>query len=753
MNLLDGQMPDKPAWRVLALLPANGETSLIWTCSLMLARANEGEVVAIIVLGGNPTSAEIAAAKGALAQLRLEHDALPLHTLLVASGDDLNTILSHVIERVGIDLVLIHANQFAPALLHRLPCALGILRAPSDVEANVQAQGIRRILLPTSGGPHTAYAVQFLQALAPDVFIEALYVSRLTQGSHEAALGRQRLSQLLALSDATGRIQVKVTQAVSAEAGIVEEARHDFDLVVLGATQESTIDRALFGDVVNAVVRNSRVPVLIVRQPLTRLGDALGQLEWLAQRLLPRPSAEERNDIYIRIRQSAAPRADFFLLIGLSAGIAAFGLLLNSPAVVIGAMLVAPLMSPIVATGLGLVLGDVRFLRLALGTTLRGVILAIVVGILAGLLPVQNSLTPEVLARTQPSLLDLGVALFAGLAGAFALLHSQAAGALPGVAIAAALVPPLASVGIAFASMEWAKGLGALLLFTTNFIAISSAAAAVFLLSGFRPPLARKEQRQVQARTARLALVLLTLIALVLAVATVRLTRRSSQEATIQQVAAEQVALITGGRLETPNIEMPTDGAPLRLDLTVRSPRPIPYAQVVELQERLAAELQQRTGLKSPLELLLTVVLVTELDPLNPPTLTPTPAVEPTQAGPILSPTATRLPATATPTHTPTPTATVTPTPSPTATATPTASQTPTPTATPRPQALVQNLYGLNLRAQPTVSAEVLRFLPPDTVLFLLPGQATDRDDQQWQEVEIDGQSGWVLAQFLQPAP
>ncbi len=125
-------------------------------------------------------------------------------------------------------------------------------------------------------------------------------------------------------------------------------------------------------------------------------------------------------------------------------------------------------------------------MRLSLGAVGRGVLLAVAVSALAGLANLGRPLTPELLARTQPNLADLGIAVFSGLAGAFALGHSAAAGALPGVAISAALVPPLATVGVSLTGGHFRESLGASLLFVTNLVAISSATALTFLLLGFR---------------------------------------------------------------------------------------------------------------------------------------------------------------------------------------------------------------------------------------------------------------------------
>ncbi|RMG93204.1 MAG: DUF389 domain-containing protein, partial [Chloroflexi bacterium] len=147
--------------------------------------------------------------------------------------------------------------------------------------------------------------------------------------------------------------------------------------MIIGASMESPIDKILFGDVTAAVVRESKTPVMVARRPKDRIGNWAGQLAWWFQRLIPRLSLAERTDAYVRIRRGARPDTDFYVLISLAAIIAALGLVVDSAAVVIGAMLVAPLMSPIVGIGLAIVLGDTRFLRLSLGAVLRGVVLAV----------------------------------------------------------------------------------------------------------------------------------------------------------------------------------------------------------------------------------------------------------------------------------------------------------------------------------------------------------------------------------------
>jgi uncharacterized hydrophobic protein (TIGR00271 family) len=179
----------------------------------------------------------------------------------------------------------------------------------------------------------------------------------------------------------------------------------------------------------------------------------------------------------------------YWLDILLSAGIATLGLVLNSPAVIIGAMLISPLMGPIMATGLGLAAGD---LYLALKAVTKLVVSILIASALSALLvwvlPF-HSPTTEILSRTNPTLLDLGIALLSGIAGSVAVSRSvgktDGVMTIPGVAIAVALMPPLCTLGFGIGSgfrPEIMRGAG--LLFLTNIVAIVFSAFLIFLSIG-----------------------------------------------------------------------------------------------------------------------------------------------------------------------------------------------------------------------------------------------------------------------------
>ncbi|MEX2032667.1 MAG: DUF389 domain-containing protein, partial [Dehalococcoidia bacterium] len=202
-------------------------------------------------------------------------------------------------------------------------------------------------------------------------------------------------------------------------------------------------------------------------------------------------SQDERHEVYSDLRRSARANHDFLTLTVLATAIASMGLLLNSAAVIIGAMLVAPFMSPLIAMGLAVVHGDARFMRVAAGAILRGTAVGVAVGVIVGLVMPPTGLTDELLARTEPSGIDLMVALFSGAAGAYAFARRDLSAALPGVAIAAALVPPLSAAAIALSAGDRDAAVGAGLLYVMNVGAIAGAAAVIFLWFGFRPEVQR----------------------------------------------------------------------------------------------------------------------------------------------------------------------------------------------------------------------------------------------------------------------
>ncbi|WP_421903209.1 DUF389 domain-containing protein [Maridesulfovibrio sp.] len=194
-----------------------------------------------------------------------------------------------------------------------------------------------------------------------------------------------------------------------------------------------------------------------------------------------------REFLIADITRNSVPSGMYYLLMGVAVIIGSIGLTADSPAVVIGAMLVSPLMTPIFGLSLGLVRGEMSLIRASVFSVAAGILIGILGGILIGSLPIFFELTHEVISRTKPNLLDLGVAAFAGIAGTVALIDERVSPVMPGIAIATSLVPPLCASGLCLALHQYSDGWGAFLLFFANFLVILSVASGLFIITGFIP--------------------------------------------------------------------------------------------------------------------------------------------------------------------------------------------------------------------------------------------------------------------------
>src|SRR3954453_4111943 len=192
-----------------------------------------------------------------------------------------------------------------------------------------------------------------------------------------------------------------------------------------------------------------------------------------------------KEALFFEGEQSHRKFTKFWTLLPLSAVIATAGIASNSTATVIGAMIVAPLMTPILGTALAIVLADRANVLRSVLMVLAGALLVVVMGYLLGLLapvPEVAATNEQVAQRVDPHLVDLIAALATGAVGAFALVRSDISDALPGVAIAISLVPPLAVVGLLLQVHRYHDSMQALLLFGTNVAAILATGVVVFLL-------------------------------------------------------------------------------------------------------------------------------------------------------------------------------------------------------------------------------------------------------------------------------
>jgi uncharacterized hydrophobic protein (TIGR00271 family) len=203
--------------------------------------------------------------------------------------------------------------------------------------------------------------------------------------------------------------------------------------------------------------------------------------------LFSHATEEEYRDLFTSLRASANATSSYQVLMILSVLLALTGLYANSAPVIIGAMILAPLMSPVVSLAMGLARTQADLIRTSVRTLAIGVAWGLVCALLLAWAMPLDLPTEEMRSRMSPTLLDLLVAVISGVAGAYASAKEEIAKSLAGVAIAVALVPPLAVGGIGLGWGEWQMAGGALLLLLTNFVGIALAASATFLVMGFAP--------------------------------------------------------------------------------------------------------------------------------------------------------------------------------------------------------------------------------------------------------------------------
>ena len=406
-------------------------------------------------------------------------------------ASDVVSAVAQAVSEHGIGLLLAakrdpaHGGELGDAILADAPCDVMLLRATAE-----GGRGNGRILVPAAGGPHAAVALRVASDLARSEGSEAtaLYVKSLG-GEEPQAEGEFHLKRVLQQSGiaADAPVASRVELSNRPRDTIRSVANEDFELVVVGASDHAFISRTLFGTIdAHLMARPGGASVAVVRRGRPIHKRVLRSLEQRFTGLIPQLQREQRVELAERLLSGSICNFDFLAMMVLSTAIAAFGLLLSSTAVVVGAMLVAPLMTPIMGAGLALVQGNAVLMKQAARSIFYGFCCALAIGVVLGFITPIDVPTSELLARGAPNLLDLGVALVSGIAGAYAMARPNLSAALPGVAIAAALVPPIATVGIALALGEFAVARGAVMLFGTNVVAIILSAAAVLYAVGLR---------------------------------------------------------------------------------------------------------------------------------------------------------------------------------------------------------------------------------------------------------------------------
>ncbi len=471
----------------------------------------------------------------------------------------------------------VELGSIAETVAERAPCDVVVHRSPMGAQ-------VKRVVVPVGGSiaSRVILEIGFRLAKGYGVPVEALHVYN-DISEWEA---RAHVENLLAHIPDHDDVKVHVVRGIN-EANSVLSNTNEHDLMVVGFSERSMMAKWLYGDTAQRILDRAPGPVLMVSRAID---DA--EVQALARRRLswlrPLLTEQEQQHVIWLAKDTVLPTLDYVVLLVVAALLASLGLLLNSSAVVIGAMLVAPLMQPIIALGIGLCTARLNLMRKAAVTIGLSVGAALMVGIIAGVLISPNAATKEMLARAYPSLLDAAVAAASGFIGAYATARKDIPAALAGVAIAAALVPPICTVGLSIAIGEPRLALGAALLFVANMVCITIVAAGVFYWMGMRPTRLDSDRR----RRRYTSILVTTAMVVVLVGALLDFTRHPSVEK-ISQASLQTIfepAELTGLQI--------TRQDPLVVVATVRSVGEIPPETVKMAQVRLSEDLDTPVRLR-----------------------------------------------------------------------------------------------------------------------------------------------------------
>ncbi len=553
----EGEEPSAAGFRVLVPIADPESAGKLLGIAGDLAVARGGDVVALhVVTVPEPVPLEAGRWRAGTERDRLEAAVgeaqaagLPVHALTRVARNVSRGIVDAALDE-GADLIVLGWRAERRArLVSPGPIVDAVMQdAPCDVVA-LRREGPRRVrslLVPTAGGPHARSAARLALQLteAWQAQVTLLYVHPGPASEAGMAESRSRLAATVEGLEGADRVEQKVISAPDVLEELVAEAKKH-DLVLVGVSREGLFDRIVFGSLPLQLA--SRVPAVALVQGYQGLaGIWMRRVLRVVQGWLPALSRDEQLDVRQMLARDSRPGVDYFVLIVLSCVIASLGLLMDSPALVIGAMLVAPLMSPVLGFALGLVEGDLRLLRLSVEAVFKGATLAALVAAFVGVLSPLKIVTPEMLAQSRPNLLDMAVALASGMAGAYAVARKDVSAALPGVAIAATLTPALATMGVGASGGDFRVAAGALLLFVTNIAAIVLAAGLVFLVLGMRPgSWGEESKRQLRQRLIAILLALLV-VAVPLALIMVGVVRDAGLEREARDVLSRELSGIDG---------------------------------------------------------------------------------------------------------------------------------------------------------------------------------------------------------------
>ncbi len=481
------KLPEKGLYRVLVAVKAGEGVDTLITAGAALAKANHGELLVLHCRLGekfrSPESIRIAAEKY-WRNLNETINAIECPNVsikpLIRIAPSATVAILETAKEYKVDFIILGSpgavdelendpDPVVKQVFYRASFPVAV------INGNITEQPLR-ILVAAEAKPNLNAGLKFTAAFVGEAPTSITVLAK-----------KLEQEQALELTPTRADVNLKQLDGTDITKEIGDQALGT-DLLIIGAAVDPAHNRAVFDGIpVELTGEMQNLPSVIVKAKAPIRTRMLGHFSRIVIDQFPTLTISERSEVFSNLGRAARGNVDYYTLLFLSTTIATLGLLLNSGAVIIGAMLVAPLMNPILAVGNGIVLGNFLLIRRGLNSALNGVCLVIMVGtVIVILLPLQEA-DSEILSRTQPNAFDLMVALAAGAVAAYGVSRKSVAAALPGVAIAVALVPPLCVVGYGLGAARFLVAGGALLLFLTNFAAIIMAGAAVFYVLGFRP--------------------------------------------------------------------------------------------------------------------------------------------------------------------------------------------------------------------------------------------------------------------------
>ena len=475
-------------------------------------------------------------------------------------------------------------------LLRGATCEIVLLRVASRMPTG------HGVLVPITNGPHSDAALNLAADLVEGDHgpATALYVEP-DVGTIAKRVGERILDSIMAktLASRSDDLSRRVVIHDHPHVGILEVVKElEPELILLGSSKANALGQRLRSTVGLRVVKGTEnVAVGVVRAGIPLRTRTLRRLSELVQQAVPQMEREARIDLVERVQSNSQWDFDFVSLTCLSTVIAGIGLIQNSPAVVIGAMLVAPLMTPMLGMGLALAHGNPYLVRTSGRSIVLGFVTAVGLAFLLGKChPGLYEASSEMLVRNWPTMLDLFVAFVSGIAAAYASSRPNLLAALPGVAIAAALVPPIATAGLAASIGNYSLAMGAALLFTVNMVAIVLAAAVTLWAVGLRG-----ERGSTSTRVAGWSLVGATLL---MGIQLSFAPPTYEAPMPISDAAVEVIDDLIGDRWRLLEVHLDENVVPAELLVRLGGSEPPPQDMAQRMLDRLAPFIRKRVTLR-----------------------------------------------------------------------------------------------------------------------------------------------------------